>query len=145
MISSDVEGGLDEVEIGDKETSQEALVHIRKDAGLSVPRNYCSEWSQHRDLNPYLQNLTPLFPRGRKLAQQSCILFKSQSLLEGFAGSSNSKESACNARDSGSIPGWGRPLEEEMATHSSILAWRIPWTKEPCGSQSMGLQRVRLD
>ena len=107
MISSDVEGGLDEVEIGDKETSQEALVHIRKDAGLSVPRNYCSEWSQHRDLNPYLQNLTPLFPRGRKLAQQSCILFKSQSLLEGFAGSSNSKESACNARDSGLIPGSG--------------------------------------
>ena len=131
------------MEIGDKETSQEALVHIRKDAGLSVPRNYCSEWSQHRDLNPYLQNLTPLFPRGRKLAQQSCILFKSQSLLEGFAGSSNSKESACNARDSGLIPGSG--ISPGEAPHSSILAWRIPWTKEPCGSQSMGLQRVRLD
>ena len=35
------------------------------------------------------------------------------------------------------------PLEEEMATHSSILAWRIPWTEEPGGLQSMGLQRVR--
>ena len=34
------------------------------------------------------------------------------------------------------------PLEEEMATHSSILAWRIPWTEEPGGLQSMGLQRV---
>ena len=33
------------------------------------------------------------------------------------------------------------PLEEEMATHSSILAWRIPWTEEPCGLQSMGLKR----
>ena len=33
------------------------------------------------------------------------------------------------------------PLEEGMATHSSILAWRIPWTKEPGGPQSMGLQR----
>ena len=121
MISSDVEGGLDEVEIGDKETSQEALVHIRKDAGLSVPRNYCSEWSQRRDLNPYLQNLTPLFPRGRKLAQQSGILFKSQSLLEGFAGSSNSKESACNAGDSGLIPGSGISPTKEMATHSSFL------------------------
>ena len=33
-------------------------------------------------------------------------------------------------------------LEKEMATHSSILAWRIPWTKEPGGVQSMGLQRV---
>ena len=37
------------------------------------------------------------------------------------------------------------PLEEEMATHSSILAWRIPWTEEPGGFQSMGSQRVRHD
>ena len=36
-------------------------------------------------------------------------------------------------------------LEEEMATHSSILAWEIPWTKEPSGLQSMGSQRVRHD
>ena len=34
------------------------------------------------------------------------------------------------------------PLEEEMATHFSILAWKIPWTEEPGGLQSMGLQRV---
>ena len=34
------------------------------------------------------------------------------------------------------------PLEEEMATHSSFLAWRIPWTEEPGGLQSTGLQRV---
>ena len=37
------------------------------------------------------------------------------------------------------------PLEKEMATHSSILAWRIPRTEEPDGLQSMGLQRVRHD
>ena len=37
------------------------------------------------------------------------------------------------------------PLEEEMATHSSILTWRIPWTEEPGQLQSMGLQRVRHD
>ena len=37
------------------------------------------------------------------------------------------------------------PLEEEMATHSSILAWRMPWTEEPGGLQSMGSQRVRQD
>ena len=37
------------------------------------------------------------------------------------------------------------PLEEEMATHCSILAWRIPWTEEPSGLQSMGLQRVGHD
>ena len=37
------------------------------------------------------------------------------------------------------------PLEEEMAIHSSILAWKIPWTEEPDGLQSMGLQRVGHD
>ena len=36
-------------------------------------------------------------------------------------------------------------LEEEMATHSSILAWKLPWTEEPGGLQSLGLQRVRHD
>jgi len=44
--------------------------------------------------------------------------------------------------DVGSIPGWGRSLEEEMATNSSILAWEIPWTEEPAGLQFMELQRV---
>ena len=38
--------------------------------------------------------------------------------------------------------GWEDPLEEGMATHSSVLAWRIPWTEEPSGLQSMGSQRV---
>ena len=41
--------------------------------------------------------------------------------------------------------GWEDPLEEEMATHSRILAWRIPWTEEPGGVQSTGSQRVRHD
>ena len=39
--------------------------------------------------------------------------------------------------------GWEDPLKEGMATHSSILAWMSPWTKEPSGLQSMGSQRVR--
>ena len=39
--------------------------------------------------------------------------------------------------------GWEDPLKEEMATRSSILAWRIPWTEEPGGLQSMGLQKSR--
>ena len=42
-------------------------------------------------------------------------------------------------------PGWEDPLEKGMATNSSILAWRILWTKEPGGLQSMGLQRVGQD
>ena len=40
--------------------------------------------------------------------------------------------------------GWEDPLKEEMATHSSILAWTIPWTEEPGGLQSMGLQSAGL-
>ena len=55
----------------------------------------------------------------------------------GIPGGSDGKESSCNAGDLG----WEDPLEKEMATHSSILAWRIPWTEEPGGPQSMGLQR----
>ena len=39
--------------------------------------------------------------------------------------------------------GWEDPLQEGLATHSSTLAWRIPWTEEPGGLQSLGLQRVR--
>ena len=41
--------------------------------------------------------------------------------------------------------GWEDPLEKEMATHFSILAWRIPWTEEPGGLQSTGSQRVGHD
>ena len=52
---------------------------------------------------------------------------------------------AGDARDLGSIPGLKRSLEEEMATHSSILAWEIPWTEEPGGLQSVGSQRVGHD
>ena len=41
--------------------------------------------------------------------------------------------------------GWENPLEKEVVTHSSILAWRIPWTEESGGLQSMGSQRVGYD
>ena len=47
-----------------------------------------------------------------------------------------------DVRDVGSIPGSGRSLEEEMATHSSILAWRIPWGEQPGELQSIGLHKV---
>ena len=48
------------------------------------------------------------------------------------------KNPLANAGDAGSIPGLGRSLEEETATHSSLLAREIPWTEEPGGLQSMG-------
>ena len=52
------------------------------------------------------------------------------------------KESACSAGDEWAPSlGRGDSLEEEMATHSSILAWRIPWTEKPSGLQSMGSQK----
>ena len=50
------------------------------------------------------------------------------------------KESAYQAGDPGSILGGEDPLEKEMTTHSGILAWRIPWTEEPEGLESVELQ-----
>ena len=55
--------------------------------------------------------------------------------LMGFPGGSDSKESTCNAGDLG----WEDPMEEGMATHSSFLAWRIPWTEEPKWATVHGL------
>ena len=63
----------------------------------------------------------------------------------GFSGGSGSKESACNAGDLGWIPESRRSLEKGMATQSSILALKIPWTEEAGGLQLAGLQRVRHD
>ena len=62
-----------------------------------------------------------------------------------FPVGSDGKESAWNVGNLGLIPGLGRSLEKEMATHSSILSWRIPWIEEPGGLQSTGLQRVGHD
>ena len=55
------------------------------------------------------------------------------------------KNPPASAGDRGSIPGSGRSPEEAMTTQSSILAWRIPWTEEPGGLQSTGLQRAGHD
>ena len=52
----------------------------------------------------------------------------------------NPLANAGDVRDTDSIPGWGRSLEEEMATHSSILAWRIPWTERLVGYSPWGLK-----
>ena len=61
-------------------------------------------------------------------------------LVLGFPGGSVIKNPPANAGGMGLTPGLGRPLETEMATHSSILAWEIPWTEEPSGLQSLGSQ-----
>ena len=54
-------------------------------------------------------------------------------LLRSFLGGSAVKNPPANLRDVGLIPGLGRSLKKEMATHFSLLAWRIPWTEEPGG------------
>ena len=62
-----------------------------------------------------------------------------------FPGGSALKNLPANAGDVGSIPESGRSPGEEMATHSNILAWEVPWTEESSGLQSMGSQRVGHD
>jgi len=57
----------------------------------------------------------------------------------------NMPANAGDIRDAGLILGWEDPLKEGMATHSSSLAWRIPWTEEPGRLQSMGSQKVKHD
>ena len=63
--------------------------------------------------------------------------------LGGFCGSSDGKESAYNPGDPSSIPGLGKSPGEGHGNPLQYLAWKIPWTKEPGGLQSMGSQRVR--
>ena len=57
----------------------------------------------------------------------------------------NPPANAGDIREADLIPGLGRSLEEGMETHSSILAWRIPWTEESGRLQTMGSQRIRCD
>ena len=70
---------------------------------------------------------------------------KTSGLLGSVPGSSDGKESACNAGDLGSILGLGRSSGKGNGTHSSTLAWKSPWTEEPGRLQSMGSQRVGHD
>ena len=64
---------------------------------------------------------------------------------DGLPNGSVLKHLPASAGDASRSLGWEDPLEEEMTTHSSILAWEIPWTEEPDGLQSIGLQRVGYD
>ena len=59
----------------------------------------------------------------------------------GFSGGSVVKNLPASVEGVGSISGWEDPLEEKMATYSSLLHWKIPWTEEPSGLQSIGSQK----
>ena len=82
-------------------------------------------------------------------ASESCSSPRSGSLTDGREVTHDSgEEPACWCRrhkSAGSVPGQEDPLEKGMATHSSVLAWRIPGTEEPGGLRSMGLHRVGHD
>ena len=74
------------------------------------------------------------------------LLLKGLDMLSGkwgFPGGSVVKKLPANAGDASSIPGREDPLEKEMATDSSVLAWEMPWTEEPGGLQSMGSKSWR--
>ena len=75
----------------------------------------------------------------QKILRSSCIL------ITGFPGGSVVNNLPAMLETWVQSLGREDPLEEEMAIHSSILAWEIPWTEEPGGLQSVGLQRVRYD
>ena len=57
---------------------------------------------------------------------------------------SDGKEYACNVGDLGSVSGWEDPLEKRMTAHSSMLAWRIPWTEELVGATVHGVTKSRI-
>ena len=76
---------------------------------------------------------------------QTCVIYSIAIFRTGFPAVSVVKNLPANAGDRGSTLGQQDPLEEEMVTHSSILAWEISETEEPGGLQSMGSQRVGHD
>ena len=132
---------------------------------LGAPSGAPDTW-----FNPLPLSLPPAAPRAQQwkfcllCSGLSCRPFKAEPLgrdqglqvarlrpiklhhpLQKSKGGSDGKASACNAGDLGSIPVSGRPPGEGMTTHSSIFAWRNPWTEEPGGLQSVGSQRVGHD
>ena len=82
------------------------------------------------------------FPTTKQLLDKSQVSYNSTQ-FDTIPSGSNSKEFACKVGDQGSVPDQEAPLEKKMATHSSILAWKIQWTEEPGGLESMKSQGVR--
>ena len=90
------------------------------------------------------QYLILYFSQWKSLLFTPLWLISHDNLSQGFPGGSDGKKSACNAADPGSFPGLGRSLEKCMATHSSILAWKIPWTKELGWATAYGVSKSRM-
>ena len=99
-----------------------------------VAQNFHNHLSKEKQKSVFIIQL--------KLFQNENFLFAVSNVSTDFPGGSDSKAPFCNAGDLGSSLGWEDPLEKEMAIRSSTIAWKIPWTEEPCRLQSMGSQRV---
>ena len=85
------------------------------------------------------------FPSGSVKKHPPAVHFKLLKFMAGFpSGSVKKHPPAVQEMQETWVPSLGRedPLEKGMATHSSILAWKIPWTEEPGGLQSMKLERI---
>ena len=99
-----------------------------------------STWSSSPHmLSPRMTTVVSVYHRSRLLHLWMKYL-RADRTSGFFLDHSFGKESACSAGDLDSIPGLEHPLEKEMATHSSILVWKIPWTQEPGRLQSVGSQ-----
>ena len=94
--------------------------------------------------DPWACHLLSVIIFGKFLFITSNILYI-LCICGGVLGGSDCEKSVSNAGEPGLIPGSGNPLQEGMATHSSTLAWRIPWTEEPGGLQSVESQRMGHD
>ena len=100
------------------------------------------------NLTTTLHALAPnmvLFWGSWKLRLQHMNFEENMNQLPGFPGGSHGKKSTCNAGDQIWYLGREDPMQKGMATHSTILAWRIPWTEKPGGLQSMKSQRAGHD
>ena len=89
-------------------------------------------WKQDKDVVKTIKASENILPTGKHVRHKGHLFYFSlyHQLTVWNTGGSYGKESACNARHLWSL-GWEDPLEKGMATHSSILAWEIPWTEEP--------------
>ena len=118
---------------------------IVNNIALQVAKRIDLKYSHHTLTHKHTNDLT-----SQKLRQLMCSLVWQWTSFQ-LPRWLNGKESACQAEDgcqigvTGSIPGLGRFLEKEMATYSSILAWKIPWREKPDGLESMGSQRAGHD
>ena len=102
-----------------------------------------SGFRKSRGTRDQIANIHSIIEKARKF-QKKTSTSASLTMLKplDFPHSSVGKESAAMQETQVRFLGWEDPLEKKMATHSSILAWRIPWTQEPGGLQSMGSQEL---